>query len=152
MRCSTCRVCRRCLVHVEFIVPTLPVGKGRHRTTRTGRTYTPQKTVSFQATVGWYATHAMQGDHWGGPVEATLSFHFLVPRSWSQKRQREAGWYMGKPDLDNAAKAILDACNGVVYRDDAQVVQLTCRKTYGSIACVVVRFSQLEACDGLRDA
>ena len=30
-----------------------------------------------------------------------------------------------KPDADNVAKAIADACNGVVWVDDAQVVELS---------------------------
>ena len=35
-----------------------------------------------------------------------------------------------KPDIDNVAKAILDALNGVAFADDRQIVQVTCEKWY----------------------
>lgn len=35
-----------------------------------------------------------------------------------------------KPDVDNAAKAVLDALNGLLYKDDSQVVDLTVRRLW----------------------
>ncbi len=35
-----------------------------------------------------------------------------------------------KPDIDNVVKAVLDALNGVAYRDDTQVIELHVRKSY----------------------
>jgi Holliday junction resolvase RusA-like endonuclease len=37
-----------------------------------------------------------------------------------------------KPDLDNVAKAVLDAINGIVYVDDAQVINLVATKRYAT--------------------
>ncbi len=56
-----------------------------------------------------------------------------IPASWSKRRQEAAkrgDEVPGKPDLDNVAKAVLDACNGVLYDDDKQVVQLRVEKAY----------------------
>ncbi len=42
--------------------------------------------------------------------------------------------YVGDPpwlDLDNLAKAILDACKGYAYHDDAQVGRLLVERTPG---------------------
>jgi Holliday junction resolvase RusA-like endonuclease len=36
-----------------------------------------------------------------------------------------------KPDLDNVAKLILDALNGVAWHDDNQIARLTISKVYG---------------------
>ena len=36
----------------------------------------------------------------------------------------------GRPDLDNLIKALTDACNGIVWRDDAQIVRLMAEKRY----------------------
>jgi Holliday junction resolvase RusA-like endonuclease len=38
------------------------------------------------------------------------------------------GWMTKKPDVDNVAKLILDAGNGIFYRDDRQVVRLGVEK------------------------
>jgi Holliday junction resolvase RusA-like endonuclease len=58
-----------------------------------------------------------------------------VPVSWSKRRQLAAlsgDEVPGKPDLDNVAKAILDACNGIAYVDDKQVARLTVSKAYST--------------------
>ena len=35
-----------------------------------------------------------------------------------------------RPDLDNLNKSVMDALNGIVYRDDCQVVTLNSTKVY----------------------
>jgi len=35
-----------------------------------------------------------------------------------------------KPDADNIAKIILDGCNGILYKDDSQIVKLISEKKY----------------------
>ena len=39
---------------------------------------------------------------------------------------------MKNKDLDNIAKTILDALNGIAYEDDKQIVELHCEKYYTS--------------------
>ena len=34
-------------------------------------------------------------------------------------------------DIDNLSKAVLDALNGIIYKDDSQVYKLTATKQYG---------------------
>ena len=38
---------------------------------------------------------------------------------------------MVKPDVDNHIKLVMDSCNGIVYEDDKQVVEITGSKRYG---------------------
>ncbi len=68
---------------------------------------------------------------------------FLVPQSWSQKRKREAVWKTSKPDADNLAKLVKDSLNKIVFRDDAQVCELTVQKRYGVCSELVVTVEQL---------
>ena len=42
-------------------------------------------------------------------------------------------------DVDNIAKACLDALNGVVWRDDRQVIRLTSEKFAGERAAILIR-------------
>lgn len=43
-----------------------------------------------------------------------------------------------KPDLDNVAKIVCDALNGVAYKDDAQIVDLKVHKYFSETPEVVV--------------
>jgi Holliday junction resolvase RusA-like endonuclease len=44
-------------------------------------------------------------------------------------------------DVDNAAKAVLDALNGVAWEDDSQVQRLVVEKSYGPEARTTVRIT-----------
>lgn len=127
---------------IEFFVPGTPVGKGRPRAARRGAgvvMFTPEKTVGYEGLVAATAAAALAGNALAhqlldGPLNAVLEMRFPVPASWSKaKRARAlagAEWHTSKPDADNVAKAILDACNGVVFRDDSQIVMLTATKAF----------------------
>ena len=125
---------------IEFFVPGAPVGKGRPRAARRGAgvvMFTPEKTADYEALVSATASNAMRaeaGPLFTGPLEAVLEMRFPVPASWSKAKRARAlagvEWHTSKPDADNVAKAILDACNGVVFRDDAQVVVLIATKAF----------------------
>jgi len=122
-----------------------PQGKGRARHTVRGgfvRTYTPEKTRTYE---GMIRTAAMEAMGSRPPIEQPVEFVmravFAVPASWSEKKRAAA---MGerikpgkKPDLDNIAKAWNDALNGVVYRDDSLIVRMTLDKRYGPAPLVV---------------
>lgn len=125
---------------IEFFVPGKPVGKGRPRAARRGAgvvMFTPEKTADYEALVAAAASNAMRaeaGPLFTGPLEAVLEMRIPIPVSWSKahKAAALAGAELptSKPDIDNVAKAILDACNGVVFRDDAQVVMLAATKAF----------------------
>ena len=48
-----------------------------------------------------------------------------------------------KPDIDNIIKAVLDALNGIAYKDDTQVVQVMAQKKYADKAFVEVAICEL---------
>ena len=125
---------------IEFFVPGAPVGKGRPRAARRGAgvvMFTPEKTAGYEALVAAAASNAMRAEAippLTGPLAAMLEMQFPVPASWSKAHKAAAlagaESPTSKPDADNVAKAILDACNGVVFRDDAQVVVLIATKAF----------------------
>lgn len=69
-----------------------------------------------------------------GPIHLDVWANFEIPKSYSKKRRQECeiGNEMPtkKPDIDNIAKVVLDALNGVAYHDDSQVTNLKVRKRY----------------------
>jgi Holliday junction resolvase RusA-like endonuclease len=137
---------------IAFDIPGEPVGKGRPRfTTANGhpRTYTPEKTVDFENRVRAIATGKMHGcKPVDGPLFVEILADFAIPKSFSRKDKANANLGgllpIKKPDVDNIAKAVCDALNGVVYLDDKQIVEIKVRKRYGLEPCIMVRV--LETC------
>ena len=125
-----------------FSVEGDPVGKQRPRFTKTGRTYTPKKTSEYEATIKAQALSAMgPAEPLETPVAVYIYINHAIPSSYSKKRKEACLNRLErpkKPDLDNVAKAYLDAMNGIVYRDDVQVVSLHVTKRYDTIASVHV--------------
>ena len=130
------------LDRVEFFVPGKPVAKGRPKFARRGPgvvAITPAKTREYEAGVASVAHAAMlRGGHaepFAGALTLTVEVTVAPPVSWSAKRRAEAcdGFIAPtkRPDLDNFIKAVLDGCDGVVWRDDSQVVGLDARKHFG---------------------
>lgn len=72
---------------------------------------------------------------YAGDVVADLTFYLACPvRITRTERARMVSdevrpGHVG--DVDNLAKAVLDALNGLLYVDDKQVVELRSRKRYG---------------------
>jgi Holliday junction resolvase RusA-like endonuclease len=123
---------------VAFNVPGQPVAKGRPRFARRGAhvmAYTPAKTASYENQVKVAATLAMCGtEPTSAPVALIVTLNLQIPASWSKKRRAEAvaGTICAtkKPDADNVLKGIKDGCNGIIWRDDAQVVRILIKKQY----------------------
>ena len=65
-----------------------------------------------------------------GPIRVNIDCWFGRPKSHSKKRSDALEPKVTKPDVDNLAKAILDALNGVAYEDDSQVYWLEVKKWY----------------------
>lgn len=132
---------------IEFTVPGAPVGKGRPRIGRVAghaRMFTPEKTANYENLVRHCAAVAMAGrSPIVGACIAVLDVIVPVPQSWSKKKQAQA--LAGevrpttKPDIDNVLKALADAMNQVVWRDDSQLVQVVMSKAYGAAPGVRVQ-------------
>lgn len=122
---------------VHFIVPGEPRGKGRPRFAKRGRfisTYTDTATALYEATVADAGLQAMGStEPLQTPISLRIEAYMTVPSSWSRAKRLDALAGMvvpGKPDLDNVAKAVMDALNGVLYEDDKQVCALRVAKWY----------------------
>jgi Holliday junction resolvase RusA-like endonuclease len=127
-----------------FKIPGPPKGKGRARFVKaTGRAYTPADTASYENLVKVLAMQAMAGQPpLEGPVRVDLYASYPIAASWPKKKKADAAagtWRCTvKPDIDNVLKAVWDAINGVVFKDDAQVVQVTAIKRFSETPGVAV--------------
>jgi len=80
----------------------------------------------------------------GASVRVTIDVAQAIPKSWSKAKtlRAENGDIVptGRTgDLDNIAKSILDALNGLAYEDDCQVTTLIITKHYGDAPRALIR-------------
>lgn len=136
---------------VEFVVNTDPVPKGRARTQLPKaqiikcfmqargnlqvfmdllgklkhQTFTPDRTEAFEREVAFVARRAMASRApLAVPVNMKVTFVLRGdPGTWPTDQS--------DGDLDNLAKAVKDALNGIAYSDDRLVVEMTKAKICG---------------------
>lgn len=101
-------------------------------------------------------------------IKAELTFIFAKPKSMTSAedagQHHEISWRSVIPgkamdnylstllcillsfcsDIDNLAKFVLDSMNGLAYKDNAQVVELVCRKFYGQEDKTVVALYEFD--------
>lgn len=114
------------LLELRVVIPGNPAPKGRPRFVRhpaTGRmrAITPKRTLAYEAHVRTSALAA--STRWPhrngrGPYKAEI-------RVWTKTWQRR--------DVDNLAKTILDACNHVLWHDDADVHHLIATRAVDAV-------------------
>lgn len=108
---------------LEFTIPGQPRPWQRVAIVRTAKGVRGVKTRGARAQASWISTHALQ-------ARQKLS---MLGRQWPRD-ERYHVWIEivekdgRRGDLDNLAKAILDAANGVLWDDDRQVDGLFVRR------------------------
>ena len=101
-----------------FNVSGIPIPKQSFRYTKSGVRYQTARVVNWQAIVSAEAALVMQDrDPIAAPVSMTIDFY--LPNH-------------SRKDLDNLSKCVLDGCNGIVFVDDCQVVDLELHKHFDS--------------------
>lgn len=121
-----------------------PMGKQRPRVTR-GHAYTPEETRNYEELVrlSWLKDKKK----YTGYIRADIRAYYRIPKGATKSEEnamRNAVIRPTKrPDLDNVAKIILDALNGLAYHDDSQVVELHIDKYYSTTPRVEVVLSEI---------
>jgi Holliday junction resolvase RusA-like endonuclease len=120
---------------IRFTVFGIAASKGRSQTVRlkTGasHTYTPAATVAWEeSVVGQALAHRPADGPWEGPLGLGVTFFRSMPKS-VPKRDRATALPATRPDIDNNVKAITDALQGIIWLNDAQLVDVEARKRYG---------------------
>ena len=116
-------------VEMVLALDVKPKGQGRPRfDPRSSRAYTPKNTREYVN-----AIRAAVKEYWGdreklgGAVAVCISANFQLPKRTVRI------FHTQRPDADNIAKACLDAMNGVIFGDDAQVIDLRSQKNWSVV-------------------
>ena len=134
----------------QFVIDGKIKGKGRPRFAKYGnfvKAYTPADTVSYENLIKlqykiccgeWYSEM---------PVKMKITAIHGITKSTSKKNRLKMlqGEILPvkKPDSDNICKVICDALNGIAYKDDTQVVELTVKKIYGEPERVIIEIEEI---------
>lgn len=132
------------ILHIE------PVEQARPRATRYGRSirvYDPPKVSKYKKELYRLAKELYHGDRADGAIEVEISFYRPVQKSLSKKERarRLSGEHRPtvKPDLDNYIKSTLDALNGILWTDDARIVDLHAHKYYSDDPHIEITVTEL---------
>lgn len=123
---------------IQFFVAMEPVAQGRPKfSTASGfaKAYDPKKSRDAKSYVKLAAADALGIDPpLEGPLVLKITVHRPIPKSSSQRKIREmlSGLIMPitKPDVSNYQKLVEDALNGIVWRDDSQIIDGRCLKKF----------------------
>ena len=116
---------------LTVLIPGRPVPKGRPRVGKNGRAHTPERTRAYEAHARAAVHFACIAQKWEAPlgdvsVRIVLTFDTLV-----------------HGDVDNHAKAIMDAAQGIAFGDDKRVRSLYVRRDYGPTPSAVLAVDTL---------
>lgn len=122
-----------------------PAGSKRAGMSKSGKMFVrddAKRSRPWKTQVSQAAGDAMNGTGLlDGPLE--LSVIFTVPRPKGHYgarglRPSAPAYPAVRPDVTKLLRAVEDACTGIVWRDDAQVVEQHAVKRYGEPAAVFV--------------
>lgn len=128
----------------EFFWAGTPRGQGRPRFTRTGKAYKASVDRAYEKGLCLaYLSEYGAEKPMEGPLKLEVLAVYPIPKATPKKN---IGPMLDceivpivKPDIDNVAKAVMDALNGVAFPDDNAIVCMKCRKVYGGAPGIRVK-------------
>lgn len=143
-------------MEIKLVIPGQPRQQSRPRS----RIVTPKGKKPFitvyddkpdkinKAFIASCATQVKPPEPFDCDLEVEIIFYRELLKSFSKKKieQALAGLIRPstKPDIDNYVKAVFDGINGIIWKDDARVVDLKTSKFYSDIPRTEVIVRTLE--------
>ncbi len=124
-------------MNITFVIEGEPISKARHRSTRQGRMYSAQ--TKIEAATKWQMQQQLPDEFkiLDGPLSCRVAAHFQRPKShWGTGRnagvlkKSAPEFCLNSKDVDNVGKIFLDCMSGLIYKDDRQITELRCTKTW----------------------
>lgn len=133
-----------------MILDIEPVEQARPRAVRRGKRigmYDPPKVSKFKRELRQLAKNRFGDDPLDGELSVEIKFYRSIQKSLSKKERakRLSGENrpIVKPDLDNYVKSTLDALNGILWTDDARIVDLHAHKYYSDDPHIEITVTEL---------
>ena len=121
-----------------FVVPGTPEPWRRARS-HGARRYTDPRSTSYADRIRWAWTEAGRVDFGDAPIQLAIAAAYPRPKTHLRRNgQLSAAGVRAiipsRTDIDNVCKAVMDALNGLAWRDDRQVVDLTATKWWAPLS------------------
>lgn len=120
----------------KFIVDGQIKPKQRPVVTRY-KTFTPKQTLDSEKLIR--ATFLKEYKN----IIPNNSGYGVIIKIYVKEPKKAKYFYPAKFDIDNVAKTVLDALNGVIWIDDSQVIQLWVLKTYAEESYVEITIDEI---------
>lgn len=147
---------------LSFSIPITPVAQARPRAVnmvnrrkyyRPGKPkiilHDPTNVKRYKQLLGYYIRQHYEGKPLTGPLRVTLRFYRQVQKSVSKTehdlRIRDKKRPIVKPDVSNYVKSTEDALNGILWKDDAQIVIEGSEKHYSDNPRIEIEVEQIES-------
>ena len=124
-------------IKIKLIIKGKPEPQGRPRASRARNRIImrdPETSRNYKRSVAWQAKSQWNKRPLEGALAVEMDIYRQIPKSTSNvRRERKNAKEIRpivRPDIDNYTKSVLDALDGIVWKDDAQVVTLSANKYY----------------------
>jgi len=135
---------------ISFTIPGKPVAQGRPRAARRGNRimmYDPKPSKDYKEYVAKIAKEYAPEEPTEAALGVQMKIYREIPKSTTKKDRKLINEGLKRPvvrpDTDNYTKAILDALNGIIYKDDSQIVDLKASKYYSDDPRVEIKIEAL---------
>lgn len=122
---------------LDFNFETKPKAIQSFRFTKSGRKYQPVEVLEYKKFIALNAKIQLPKDFKMFENGVAISIRFVFPplKSWSKKKIKNLQngikiYKITRPDTDNLMKGFFDSLNGIIYKDDSQIVKIEAEKIY----------------------
>lgn len=140
-------------MEINYTVVGIPKPQARpkvfHKTLKSGRpfihTYSPKSDWFHLVYTESLKIKNTLKNRLVGALELNLTFCMPIPKSISKNKREQLHYVTKKPDIDNLAKAVMDAINQVgIWEDDSQVSRLVVGKIYSDEPRCIISIREIE--------
>ncbi|GGJ86148.1 hypothetical protein GCM10007063_05810 [Lentibacillus kapialis] len=135
---------------IKINIPGDPIAQARPRAVKMGkgiRMYDPKPSADYKKYVATIAKQHAPNKPIESALGVKLKIYRQIPKSTTKKRRQAMNDGIERPivkaDIDNYSKAILDSLNGIIYKDDSQVVGLWAEKYYSDSPCAIIEITEV---------
>lgn len=136
---------------IKINVPGEPVPQGRPRFASRGKfvsTYDPPKSKAYKNDVAAAARDQYAGEPLSGPLICRVAIYRPIQQTGSKRLKADKAAGIVRPvikgDVDNYFKAVTDPLTGIVWVDDAQIVEAHIAKFYSNDPHVEIYVEQIK--------